>query len=139
MPYTDYDLLTQTAVGIREVGWRGQILSVSYGGGYGDDVLVGGTKGIHRWRLGFGVLPSSGLSTISSKSWFLYYWDFFQDHTVGERIFRITWEGLQWTAVFADSSLSLARFKDNIYQGELEVIQRQARDVTYNADGSVVT
>ena len=137
------DTLDLTGMRIESVDWSGSVLRAAYGAGYGDQVVVGDVGGLHRWKLhSAGILIDNstyGL-TISSKTRFAYYWEFFQSHTTGSTdIFILPFRGDSYHASFVDTAMSVDRFKKtiDIYEGGLEIRQRRIVGSSYAANGSI--
>ncbi len=125
---------------VTRVIWGGSKLRVEFGEGYFASALVGGAAGLHRFTLTMRVLPTSTtpVGQISSKTWFAYYYEFFIARTTGaDETFYVAWNSKTWHVKFVETSISIDRFKDNIYSTGVELRQVRVAGVTYNADGSV--
>lgn len=136
MPLETLDL---TAIDIDTVERAFSVLQAKYVGGYQDGVLVGPLGGLHRWALSSGCLPDDdAISPIGGDSRFAYVWDFYQARLEeGNGPFIIEFRGANYHAAFADTSLSMERFTEDLFAGGLMIEQRRIRGESYEDDGSI--
>lgn len=136
---SDYTQLSITRMTIKAVSWRGEIIRREGGGGYFNQATVGLAGGLHKFYISASILPDdSNLGTISGSAWFDYYYDFYIARTTGAvELFWIRWNDLHWHVRFAETEMSFDKFKGDLYGAGVELEQRRAFGVTYNAGGDL--
>jgi hypothetical protein len=138
MGVLDIDELDLTGMDIDSVGWRGEVIRKSFGGGRGAAARVGSVGGLHRWSLSSGLMPDDTRDLIGSDSRFEYYFSFFKEHTTGDQeVFMLEFRGKKYHAAFADVEVNFERFTDDLFGGGVEIVQRTLDGYVYNADGSL--
>lgn len=136
----EFDELDMTGMNFDTVGWGGEVIRKSLGGGRGVSALVGNVGGLHRWALSAGVLPGDDDygNLVDGTNRFDYYFDFFREHTTGDQeVFIIEWRNKKYHAAFTEPSIEFEVFTSDLFAGGVSVEQRTVEGSIYNDDGSL--
>jgi hypothetical protein len=131
--------------------WSAPLLSANFGDGYGAGVLSGSAAGLHKWSLSSELIPDWERHSIdyvlndepNTDTRFEYLFSFIKRHiSLGNRPFRIKdpRSGKFYLASFqvsdgANFSFEVLAYK--FFRGGIVLNQRRARNVLFNADGSL--
>jgi hypothetical protein len=118
-----------------------EVLEADLGSGYHEGVNVGAAGGLHTWTLSSGCLPDdddAAYLPVGSDSRFAYLWDFYQARLEeGNGPFIIEFRGKDYHAAFAETSIDMERFTNDLFAGGLVIKQRRILGETYASDGSI--
>lgn len=131
--------------------WSAPLLSANFGDGYGAGILSGSAAGLHKWNLSSELLPDWERYSIdyvlngelNTDTRFEYLFSFIKRHiSLGNKPFRIKdpRTGKFYLASFqvsdgANFSFEVLAYK--FFRGGIVLNQRRARNVLFNADGSL--
>lgn len=138
MPLETLDL---DVIDIDSVQRSFEVLQADFGSGYHAGVNIGSDGGLHTWTLSSGCLPDDDAAEylpVGSDSRFAYLWDFYQARLEeGNGPFIIEFRGLNYHAGFAETSIDMERFTNDLFGGGLVIKQRRILGESYETDGSI--
>jgi hypothetical protein len=149
MAITDYETLEICSIlNLTNLKWSAPLLSADFGEGFGAGALAGSGAGLHRWSLSASVLPDVPEYAINyeiddiefTDSRFEYLWRFIKHHiSHNNKPFIISdpRTKVKYLAAFDVADFDFPAITAKFFSGGIELIQRRAEDLTFNADGSL--